>query len=141
MGSIDISPSASNEAFEHLLMHLKSAASFKEANKFNSLLVYGDLNARSLEWGDHHTYAWGRQLCDFMDKQSLTLCSPFDLTFSCYEGGSVIDLLLADSPIVRDIGQHWVEKDCELFTGAPARGHYPVLHSLSNAAPHQVVKL
>ena len=141
VGSIYISPSASNEAFEHLLKHLKSAASFKEVNKFSSLLVYGDFNARSLEWGDHHTNAWGRQLCDFLDKESLTLCSPFDLTFSCYEGGSVIDLLLADGPIVRDIGQHWVEKDCELFTGAPARGHYPVLHSLSIAAPHQGVKL
>ena len=141
VGSIYISPSASNEAFEHLLKHLKSAASFKEVNKFSSLLVYGDFNARSLEWGDHHTNAWGRQLCDFLDKESLTLCSPFDLTFSCYEGGSVIDLLLADGPIVRDIGHHWVEKDCELFTGAPARGHYPVLHSLSIAAPHQGVKL
>ena len=141
VGSIYISPSASNEAFENLLKHLKSAVSFKEANKFNSILVYGDFNARSLEWGDHHTNAWGRQLCDFIDKESLTLCSPFDLTFSCNEGGSVIDLLLADGPIVRDIGQHWVEKDCELFTGAPARGHYPVLHSLSNAVPHQGVKL
>ncbi|KAL5250215.1 hypothetical protein ACHWQZ_G016070 [Mnemiopsis leidyi] len=57
------------------------------------------------------------------------------------EGGSVIDLLLADGPIIKDIGQHWVEKDCELFTGAPARGHYPVLHSLSKATLHQGARL
>ena len=132
VGSIYISPSASKEAFENLLKHIKSAQSFKERHKFNSLLIYGDFNARSFEWGDHHENSRGKQLFDYINREGLTLCSPFDLTFSCDEGGSVIDLLLADGPIIQDIGHHWVEKDCELFTGAPTRGHYPVLHSLSN---------
>jgi len=141
VGSIYISPSAGNEAFDKLLKHLNSAQTFKNNNRFNSLLVYGDFNARSLDWGDHHTNNWGKKLYEFTNEEGLTLCSPFDLTFSCMEGGSVIDLLLADGPIIKDIGQHWVEKDCELFTGAPARGHYPVLHSLSKATLHQGARL
>ena len=140
VGSVYISPSASKEAFENLLKHIKSAQSFKERNKFNSLLIYGDFNARSFEWGDHHENSRGKQLFDYINREGLTLCSPFDLTFSCTEGGSVIDLLLADGQITQDIGHHWVEKDCELFTGAPTRGHYPVLHSLSNASSHQASK-
>ena len=52
VGSIYISPSASNEAFENLLKHLKSAVSFKEANKFNSILAEADnenLQSKTLE--------------------------------------------------------------------------------------------
>ena len=95
-------------------------------------MVYGDFNARSREWGDHHTNSWGKKLFDFISNGELTLCSPFDLTFSCNNGGSVIDLLLVDGPVIKDIGHQWVEKECELFTGAPIRGHYPVLHSLDS---------
>ena len=141
VGSIYISPSASIEAFENLLKHIKGAKSFKEQNNFNSLLIYGDFNARNFEWGDHHENNRGKQLFDYINKEGLTLCSPFDLTFSCNEGGSVIDLLIVDGPIMRDIGHHWVEKDCELFTGAPTRGHYPVLHSIGKSVSHQASRV
>lgn len=140
VGSVYISPSAGSDTFESLLLQLKKAKDYKEAHKFNSLLIYGDFNARNAEWGDHRTNNWGSRLLDFINQENLIFCSPFDLTFSCDGGGSVIDLIIADGPIVKDMGHQWVERDCELFTGAPSRGHYPVLHSLYNAKGHQNVK-
>ena len=41
-------------------------------------------------------------------------------------------MVLAEGPIVAKLGDQWIEKDAELFTGAPRRGHYPVLQRITS---------
>ena len=38
--------------------------------------------------------------------------------------------MLAEGPIVSHLGTQWMDKDVELFSGAPRRGHYPVLQEV-----------
>ena len=120
----------SNKLMEKLLTNIESARKYRIKHQFNSMLVYGDFNARHLEWGDHKTNQRGQQLLSYAEKENITICSPYDFTFVCDTGGSVIDLVLAEGSIVNKLGQQWIEKDTELFSGAPRRGHYPILQRM-----------
>ena len=130
VGSVYTKPSNNTDGLKQLLCHIKKVLLYKEAHNFSSVIVYGDFNARSTEWGDHAANKRGEMLEKFLQEESVTLCSPFEQTFSCTNGGSVIDLVLASGPIIDHFGHQWLEKEAELFTGAPARGHYPVLHQV-----------
>ena len=141
IGSVYCNPTpSSTQSLSSLLSNINIARNYKCKHGFNSLLVYGDYNARSLNWGDHTTNPRGKLLQEFVDKESLTICSPFDCTFVCSNGGSVIDLVLSEGPITSSLGLQWMEKEVELFTGAPRRGHYPVLQSMSERISQANIK-
>ena len=131
VGSVYTTPTSnSTEGLKSLLMNINRAKEYMHKHKYNSILIYGDYNARSFDWGDHVENPRGRVLSGYLEKEKFTICSPFDLTFVCAGGGSIIDLVLADGPILSKLGQQWIECDSELFTGAPVRGHYPVIQSI-----------
>ena len=48
-------------------------------------------------------------------------------TFLCLEGSSVIDLFISTKPLANTINNQFVDDSTELFTGAPIRGHLPVI--------------
>ena len=140
VGSVYTKPSYSTDGLKRLLEHIKEVQLYGVAHKFNSLIVYGDFNARNADWGDHTTNKRGEIMVDFMEKENMTVCSPFNQTFSCTNGGSVIDLVLASGPIINQFGHQWIEKEVELFTGAPARGHYPVLQQVLEPTTNSNIK-
>ena len=141
IGSVYTRPSNSTSGLENLLCHIKKVLAFKVTHNFNSIIVYGDFNARSTDWGDHTINKRGKLLKEFLQKEDMTLCSPYDYTFSCNNGGSVIDLTLASGPVISELGHQWLEKEAELFTGAPARGHYPVLQQILSPTTNSNVKI
>ena len=140
VGSVYTRPTKDSKGLKELLNHIKQVHEYRTKHHYNSLLVYGDFNARNQEWGDHDCNPRGKMLEKFLEDEDFAVCSPFDYTFSCNKGGSVIDLVLVQGPISNKLGNQWIEKDCELFTGAPARGHYPVLQSIDVNSAKKVVK-
>jgi len=130
VGSVYCRPIEGTTHLKRLLGNLEKAMAFKDKHKFTSVMIYGDFNSRHTDWGDHKTEARGRSLKSFVEKSNLTICSPFENTFSCDTGGSVIDLLLVQGDISRKVDTQWIDKNINLFTGAPRRGHHPVLHTI-----------
>ena len=140
IGSVYTKPTNGTEGINNLISHIKKVHEYGLAHNFNSIIIYGDFNARNTEWGDHSSNKRGQVLNQFIDNGNFTLCSPFDYTFSCSTGGSVIDLVLATGPIINQFGLQWIEKEAELFTGAPARGHFPVLQQVLEPSTNSNVK-
>ena len=109
---------------------LKKSESFCLKYQIPNMLVIGDFNSRNLEWGDTRTNHRGRFLLDYVENSQFTLLTPGDRTFVCPDGGSVIDLLLVKGPIGNSVTQNWIDKSVDLGSGAPIRGHYPVMTRL-----------
>lgn len=130
VGSVYSRPVQGATHLTPLLVHMEKVLEYKKKHKFTSIMIYGDFNCRNTDWGDQKTLPRGRSLKAFTDKFNLTICSPFDNTFVCDNGGSVIDLLLVQGNVSSNIATQWMDKSTELFTGAPRRGHYPVLHNI-----------
>ena len=127
-------------SLKQLTKHIEKVLEYKDKYRFTSILIYGDYNARHIDWGDHKSERRGALLKEFVDQKNLTMCSPFDRTFVCENGGSVIDLLLAQGNICTKINTQWLERESELFTGAPRRGHYPVLHEIHDGGATENVR-
>ena len=129
----------------HLLLgNIRKAKSYAKNLGINSLLILGDFNARSPKWGDRCENSRGRLLSNFIDEfQDCCILSPPSNSFVTSQGGSIIDLCLAFGPIHKDLGTPQIdEKDVhELFTGAPVRGHLPVVNTLVNRESKQPQKV
>ena len=116
-----------------LLLNIDQAYKYAEHNKIKDILVFGDFNSRNIMWGDTRNNTHGSKLLDFIDSSEFMLCTPADKTFVApNNGGSVIDLLLGLGPITSTISDNWTDRSTELFTGAPVRGHFPVLYKVGN---------
>ena len=140
VGSVYCRPTDGSNLLNDLLKHMEKVLVYKQKHGYTSFMVYGDFNARHAEWGDHKTGVRGKSLKEFCEQNTLSVCSPFEQTFVCNTGGSVIDLLLVQGHICSKINSQWIEKRTELFTGAPRRGHYPVLHSVQSTGTTDNVK-
>ena len=124
-------PTNDTKSLEKLIKNINAAEEYRTRNNIKNILVFGDFNSRNITWGDTITNKRGRVLLDYIYKSDFMLCTPADKTFVApNNGGSVIDLLIAHGKIVDHIERNWIERNTELFSGAPIRGHYPVLYSL-----------
>ena len=131
VGSAYCTPDSNTESLKRVLQNIKKAKDYCHIMKIKNILVYGDFNARSEQWGDHVNNGRGKCLSEFTRIQDFVLCSPGYRTFlSPNNGGSIIDLLLAFGDITEKIVSQWTDEVTELFTGAPIRGHLPVFTSL-----------
>ena len=135
-------PRNNTEALLKTIKNIKAAYTYGFKNKIQNVLVFGDFNARNINWGDTTTNQRGRILFDFVNGSDFMLYTPADKTFICPQnGGSVIDLMLAQGKIKDIIQENWIEKTTELFTGAPIRGHYPVIYSIGVNNPARATKI
>jgi len=124
-------PRISVDGLKRLMKNISAAHDYSNKHKIKNVLVFGDYNSRNINWGDTMTNNRGRVLLNFVQNSEFTLYTPADKTFVCSNnGGSVIDLLLAQGKVVEKIQENWIDRDVELFTGAPSRGHYPILYSM-----------
>ena len=135
ISSVYCPPSTTNsENIKIVIDNIRNAEQYARKYNIKSLLLLGDFNSRHTTWGDTLLNPRGRILHDFVDNQSgCTLFSPSCKTFVVAGGGgSVIDLALGLGPICQLLSQPWIDrKDVhELFTGAPLRGHFPVLQNI-----------
>ena len=83
-------------------------------------------------WGDTKTNPRGNTLQSFVEASDFTLYTPGDKTFVCSgNGGSIIDLMLVSGHINHLVSNYWIEQRMDLGSGAPLRGHFPMITSLS----------
>ena len=121
------------QKLKKILDNIDRAFNYGIKNKVKDILVFGDFNGRNITWGDTVNNPHGRKVMDFIDKSNFMLCTPADKTFiSPNNGGSVIDLLLGSGSITNTISENWTDRTVQLFTGAPIRGHFPVLYTVGN---------
>ena len=133
VSSVYCNPEQSSNGLKCLLKNIEQAQDYCKQNKLSNILVLGDFNARSKSWGDSTENERGKTLKEFVNnKVDCHLSSPGQSTFVAPNGSSVIDLCLSFGTLSRCLCDPWVEKqDIQtLFTGAPIRGHFPVMRHL-----------
>ena len=101
----------------------------------------GDLNARHTYWGDKSRNLLGEELVQIADHFSIL--NDFESTFLAANGYSVIDLCICYGPLF-DRCKHSLstqEFAAVLFTGAPQRGHVPVIMRLERSSIFEKTKI
>ena len=114
------------DGVKNIMKVLENCKKLVDDNKINSCIFFGDLNARHQYWGDTMSNRLGEETVKIVDTYSIL--NNGEPTFISTNGSSVIDLCLIYGPIVSHY-EHNLATDeyVELFTGAPNRGHLPVL--------------
>ena len=90
----------------------------------------GDFNARHLSWGDKVINYYGRGLAESLDSTRYSICTSQSPTFLCSNGSSFIDLAIISNNLVESVTSCVTDEGVELFSGAPTRGHVPLLMEL-----------
>jgi len=131
IGNVYVNPAvASQNNLQAALGNLNKAIQYCDKLKIKDLLVLGDFNSRNNTWGDNTSNANGKTLEQYVMLNQLACLSPNARTFVCGDGGSTIDLAIVNNGKLSDLYQTTsVDSDVELFTGAPNRGHLPVIHN------------
>ena len=133
IGNIYVNPGAdSSNNLDAAVKNISKAMEYREKMKIKELIVLGDFNCRHTLWKDSTTNSRGIMLEQFANQHQLACIFPNSKTFVCGSGGSVIDLALIKNGKLLDLYQtSSVDLEVELFTGAPTRGHLPVIHNFN----------
>ena len=124
------------ELFKGMLQKAKSELS---SLKCADLAVFGDFNARHVDWGDHGTNKAGEILSQYIRKENLAILDNFQgNTFLCDNGGSRIDWVFSDQAFSSTVEEQYTDSNVELFSGASYRGHIP-LWTILNIAKNKSV--
>ena len=121
-------------SLQSFIKSLELAGSFCSSNGIDYMYIMGDFNTRHPAWQDNRANKQGEVFLDFLNctSQDLYLISPNELTFLCPDdGGSVIDLAICNTATKEDLLVCTTDKVYHLGTGAPSRGHIPVLAVLN----------
>ena len=102
------------------------------AQKYHAMgpLLIGGLNARHENLGDTMSNQYGKILLDELDPLEFSVLSPSQPTFLAQNGSSVIDLGIVSNNLVGKITLPTTDSLVNLYSGAPLRGHVPVLLSI-----------
>ena len=120
-----------NNAVNDLLKMLKVANSLALTLKAKGVVTLGDFNARNCLWGDHLDNSYGQQLAEDLDYQSFSIMAPSTPSFLSVNGSSTIDFMIVSNSIEKHFKDIIVDPDVELYSGAPNRGHLPIITSYS----------
>ena len=106
---------------------LVSAQNMTKKFRACGVILSGDLNARHPLWGDTVSNLYGNQLTNLLDSSKFSIIKPNTPTFLCNNGSSVIDLTIVSNNLARKVETCITDDEVELFSGAPLRGHVPVI--------------
>ena len=115
----------SPEKMQHFIDSLGILKSYCISNALDGGIFFGDCNARNVAWGDNIDIIHGTLFEDYIATDFAILNGP-EPTFLAKNGSSVIDLILCCGSICDIPHRSSVDKDVELFSGAPNRDHIPV---------------
>ena len=123
------------------MLNIQKTWRFCQNSRIKGLAILGDFNARSRQWGDRLQNPHEKLLYEFVLKHGCSITAPPGNTFVSSNGGSIIDLCLAYESTTTALGWFWVNDNNthELFTGAPNRGHLPVIQHFIHSAPSSTV--
>ena len=128
----------------HVISMLDRAQQLSSKIKAKGVILIGDMNARHQSWGDSTSNDYGKKLFKDLDSTKFTLLTANTPSFLCTNGSSFIDLVIISNTIVSLIDKIETDTNIELFSGAPLRGHVPVIVNLktnSNEPSPNIKKL
>ena len=116
------------DCLKSFLQQLEATQQFNKSNQLDGLIFLGDFNARHEYWGDSTDNPYGLELYNHL-LYEVSINNYGDPTFLSSDRNSINDLII----VSRKLTQHTFfelscDYDVELFTGAPRRGHVPVLY-------------
>ena len=117
------------DAVKDLLSMLDSAKKLSVQLKAKGVIVLGDYNARHQMWGDTTENSYGKQLATELKFQDYTIISSAEPTFLSDNGNSLIDFMITSTATEHLFTDMKTDVYAELFSGAPIRGHVPILSS------------
>ena len=123
-----------NNGITDVLNMLNAAEMYREKVNAAGVILTGDFNARHTLWGDTAKNTYGNQLFDRLDSNAFTIQHAPSPTFLCENGSSCIDLIIISNNLTHQIHSCYTDDEVELFSGAPTRGHVPLLAEL----PHNM---
>ena len=109
---------------------LKEAEKKKVELKASGIILLGDFNSRHHCWGDNIINYYGRCLAESIDNTIYSICTSKSPTFLCSNGRSYIDLAIMSNDLAESVISCNTDDEVELFSGAPIRGHVPLLITL-----------
>jgi len=111
-----------------LLSMLEKAKSLGNDLKASGIILCGDLNSRHTLFGDKLTDSYGKKLVEELDHCSYSILYPRSPSFIAVDGASsVIDVFIVSNNIEGKVSCPVTDIEVELFSGAPYRGHVPVI--------------
>ena len=96
------------------------------------VILTGDFNARHSTWGDHKTDENGKKLFKDLDTNKFAIITSSTPTFLAKNGSSVIDLTIVTTNLVEKVECCKTDTEVELWSGAPFRGHVPLITTLKS---------
>ena len=131
------SPPSDGAKLREITEALKNISDQAINMRVTGIMLLGDLNARHQAWGDHSHNKAGETLLEFSRETGLEIVYQHDEpSFLCDNGSSHIDLLICSNNIAQRVQNQHTDISIELFTGAPHRGHVPVITELVAQQPH-----
>lgn len=120
-------------AITEVMKMLNIAEKLTKKVKAAGVILIGDFNARHTSWGDTTNNEYGKQLLETLDNTRFTICTSKSPTFLCENGSSFIDLMIISNGLTSKVQPCYTDEVVELFSGAPLRGHVPLLTAISES--------
>ena len=117
-------------AISEMLKMLTLANDLRTKLKAIGIILMGDMNARHEFWGDKINNSYGRKLIEKLDFSNFVIKFPKTPTFIARDSCSVIDLAIVSTSLADKIDTPKTDEDVYLHSGAPLRGHLPVLTNI-----------
>ena len=110
-----------------MLHMLDMAKTLSVKHKCVGVLLLGDMNARHFLWNDTMINDYGKIIETKLDWTEFGIHNPCSPTFIASNGKSMIDLIISSNKVNSFINNIRVDNEVQLFSGAPTRGHVPLL--------------
>lgn len=117
-------------AVNDLMKMLDEAKCIASRMKAKGVIAIGDFNARNQLW-DTQENSYGKQLVEQLNFKEYSILNSEDATFLSSNGSSNIDFLIVSNPIEHLCSNITTDPGVELFSGAPIRGHVPIMTKLN----------
>ena len=114
-------------AITSVLKMLNAAQNMQVNLKASGIILTGDFNARHMCWGDNINNEYGKNLVESLDNTLFSICTSKSPTFLCANGSSHIDLSIISNSLADSVVNCRTDDTVELFSGAPSRGHVPLI--------------
>ena len=117
-------------AIQEVIKMIKAAEAKIGKLKAVGLILCGDFNARHTMWGDGVCNEYGKMLFEKLEHNKFSIMTAETPTYLCENGFSFIDLMVVSKNLVTKVESCFTDDEVELFSGAPLRGHVPLIMKL-----------
>ena len=112
---------------EKFIKQREKVVNLYHQHNLDGVLFLGDCNARHCSWRDSICNPNGYLLLESLSAED-NILNNGEATFLSSNGSSVIDLCIVSGRIGTQVGfELTTDANIELFTGAPQRGHIPLI--------------